>query len=411
LIRALNKPNRFEHFMRVDRIVNPEKVRWELPPSKSHMIRWLVLAARSKGLTDLHFEGSVGEDICSMGRCLEQMGVKIEKGDQRWRVTGAESGFSAPGTINCGNSGTVARMMMVVCAGFEFPTFIDGDQSLRSRSFSSLTSLLKGLGCVVDSSHLPLSITGPMKYRTSSLDQSNSSQPLTSMIIGSSDFPEELEIEITGIPVSSGYLDMTKEICMECGWLGSIKTDSAILGPWDVSTPKEVRIPTEHSLIPMSILFDRLHDVNSLFDYDLGLIDHRLQSAIDHFQDGHDGILDLSDVSDIMTPAAAIMALGEGGSIKGVRHSSNKESNRIETTVNLLEAFGIMASQTSDGLEVIGGQWPKRPVEVVKTVGDHRIAMTAIILASAVGAEIDDSNVTAVTDPNFLAMIWGKDSN
>ena len=386
-------------------MANPEEVRWTLPPSKSHMIRWLALAARSNGLTDLHFKGSVGEDIVSMANCLESMGVKIEKERDFWRVFGAVDGFSPPRVLNCGNSGTVARMMMVVCAGFDFPTRIDGDQSLRTRSFESLTSLLVELGCKVDSDHLPLSISGPIKFRSASLDQSNSSQPLTSMAIGSPDFPGEVEIEITGKPVSSGYLDMTKEICTECGWDGTISADKAIFAPWVVSTPKEVRVPVEHSLIPMSILFDRLHGVNSLVGDDLGVIDHRLQSAIDHFFEGDGGVLDLSEVSDIITPAAAIMALGKGGVIKGVKHSSNKESDRIATTVDLLGAFGIVASQTIDGLEVNGGQRPKAPSGLVRTFGDHRVAMTAIILASLVGAEIDDPSVTAVTDPDFVRML------
>ena len=114
-------------------MANPEQVRWKLPPSKSHMIRWLALAARSNGLTDLHFKGSVGEDVVSMANCLESMGVTIEKEEGFWRVFGAVDGFSPPEMLNCGNSGTVARMMMVVCAGFECPTHIDGDQSLRTR--------------------------------------------------------------------------------------------------------------------------------------------------------------------------------------------------------------------------------------------------------------------------------------
>ena len=42
---------------------------------------------------------------------------------------------------------------------------------------------------------------------------------------------------------------------------------------------------------------------------------------------------------------------------------------------------------------------------VVRTFGDHRVAMTAIILASLVGAEIDDPSVTAVTDPDFVRML------
>ncbi len=48
---------------------------WMLPPSKSHMIRWLALAAQAEGETVLSFGGEPGEDILSMAECLRQLGV------------------------------------------------------------------------------------------------------------------------------------------------------------------------------------------------------------------------------------------------------------------------------------------------------------------------------------------------
>jgi 5-enolpyruvylshikimate-3-phosphate synthase len=47
-----------------------DPIDWMLPPSKSHMIRWLVLAAQAEGETVLSFDGEPGEDILSMAECL-----------------------------------------------------------------------------------------------------------------------------------------------------------------------------------------------------------------------------------------------------------------------------------------------------------------------------------------------------
>ena len=39
---------------------------YKLPPSKSHMIRQLMLASKAIQVTEIRFEGTPGEDIISM---------------------------------------------------------------------------------------------------------------------------------------------------------------------------------------------------------------------------------------------------------------------------------------------------------------------------------------------------------
>jgi len=58
-----------------------------------------------------------------------------------------------------------------------------------------------------------------------------------------------------------------------------------------------------------------------------------------------------------------------------------------------------------DGVKLIGRDVPKRPERIVKTHMDHRLAMTAVILATYCGAEIDDVEIINVTHPEFMSMI------
>ena len=58
-------------------IASIEKVLWRLPPSKSHAIRWLALAAQSNQNITLNGMANAGQDIVSMRRCLGQMGVSV----------------------------------------------------------------------------------------------------------------------------------------------------------------------------------------------------------------------------------------------------------------------------------------------------------------------------------------------
>ena len=103
--------------------------------------------------------------------------------------------------------------------------------------------------------------------------------------------------------------------------------------------------------------------------------------------------IDLSEANDLITPLAAAMAIGGGGIIVGASHAQFKESNRITRTVEMLSQFSIDVEPTPDGLKINGGQRLIPPQSTVLTFGDHRMQMTAIILASKVGAEIKGDNM------------------
>ena len=102
---------------------------------------------------------------------------------------------------------------------------------------------------------------------------------------------------------------------------------------------------------------------------------------------------------------AAWMALGEGGIISDASHAALKESNRITKTVEMLSKFGISSIATNDGIKLEGGQIPRKPTDVVETYGDHRMQMTAIILASMCGGEIEGPNLHKVAWPSFIEQL------
>ncbi len=114
----------------------------------------------------------------------------------------------------------------------------------------------------------------------------------------------------------------------------------------------------------------------------------------------------MRDASDLVTPAAVWMALGEGGSITGIPHARGKESDRILRTVELLQSFGMNAEETIDGLVIPGGQTPNAPNEPVQTHMDHRLAMVAMILASKVGGDIIDAEICEVSHPGFIQQLF-----
>ena len=122
----------------------------EIPGDKSISHRALIFAALSTGKTKIS-NLLESEDIKSTINVLISLGISIKKYKNYWIVLGnGTSGFMQPnGALDCGNSGTTARLMLgavstnpIVC------TFI-GDKSLSKRSMSRVTNYLKKIGAEV----------------------------------------------------------------------------------------------------------------------------------------------------------------------------------------------------------------------------------------------------------------------
>ena len=382
---------------------DPERVRWFLPPSKSHMIRWIALASQSDSRTNLVFQGTPGRDIESMAECMEKMGVFIEREPQRWVIRGKVGGLDLPiSTLNCGNSATTANLVSAIAACMDGLVEIDGDQSLRKRDLSPMASTLRELGCEVSANHLPYTVSGPICKGHSNIDESISSQTLSGIILASPSFPGEVKVSLQGKAVSRWYRDLTFESSSLSGWTGCYE-DVVSLSPWVVGTPEIIEIPEESSLRPISLLFDRLHGTESL---DYGKFEGTPAGiSLEMATSETPGKVSLRDTSDVIAPLAALMAMGNGGEIVEAAHARGKESNRIVSTIRMLSSFGIEVEERTDGLCISGRQHPIEPSEEIDCEDDHRLAMTAAVLATKVGAKLSGHEICDVTHPGFLEMI------
>ena len=115
--------------------------------------------------------------------------------------------------------------------------------------------------------------------------------------------------------------------------------------------------------------------------------------------------VNLRDANDLITPICALLALGSGGKITGSSHAAHKESNRLEKTVELLANFGLNCDLTPDGIIVEGNQKLVQPSRIIRTYADHRLAMTAMALATKTGASIETPDLCQVSDYNFRTML------
>ena len=97
------------------------------------------------------------------------------------------------------------------------------------------------------------------------------------------------------------------------------------------------------------------------------------------------------------------MACAEGRSeVANAEELRVKESDRISTVVDNLQACGIEVEEFEDGYAVTGGTLTSAKVD---SFGDHRIAMSFIIAGLRCGMEVSDIDCINTSFPNFFTLL------
>jgi 3-phosphoshikimate 1-carboxyvinyltransferase len=111
---------------------------------------------------------------------------------------------------------------------------------------------------------------------------------------------------------------------------------------------------------------------------------------------------DLASCPDLAPVLGAMGALAQGATtLSGAPHLRHKESDRIAATVSLVRALGGEADALPDGFRVRGGL-PLRGA-TVPTMGDHRIAMAAGVLALSVkGVTVTGAEAVRKSYPSYF---------
>src|SRR5262245_54217409 len=144
------------------RFAGPLRGRVRPPGDKSISHRALILGALARGRTEV--EGLLeAEDVMCTATAARLFGATVEKTPEGlWMIEGA-GGFGQPGeTIDCGNSGTAARLLVGAAAGYKLSARFDGDQSLRKRPMNRVIAPLTQMGARFDTANhrLPLVMHG-----------------------------------------------------------------------------------------------------------------------------------------------------------------------------------------------------------------------------------------------------------
>jgi 3-phosphoshikimate 1-carboxyvinyltransferase len=410
------------------------------PGDKSVSHRALILGAMATGVTDI--EGLLeGDDILATARAIEAFGAVVERwGEGRWRVTG-QGGFRQPtGVIDCGNAGTGVRLLMGAAAGYPITTTFDGDASLRKRPMKRVTGPLAGMGARFDwqgaEDRLPVAVAGGAlsaidHVQTVASAQIKSAILLAGLNAGGVTTVTEAEPSRDHTERMLGAFGVEVGVAHSGGgWRVSLRggqplSGTAVAVPGD---PSSAAFPLAAGLVvpgsgvtvegvmlnPLRTgLFETWREMGA----DLTISNRRMAGGeeVGDITARHSALKGVivpperaASMIDEYPVLAAIAAFAEGATVmRGIGEMRVKESDRIALMAAGLTACGVRVEEEPEGFTVYGG--PVRGGATVTTHGDHRIAMSHLVLGLAAdeAVTVDEPGMIATSFPGFVELMRG----
>ncbi|HZW15939.1 MAG TPA: 3-phosphoshikimate 1-carboxyvinyltransferase [Brevundimonas sp.] len=410
------------------------------PGDKSISHRALILGAMATGTTDI--DGLLeGDDILATARAAEAFGAGVERlGEGRWRITG-HGGFRQPaGVIDCGNAGTGVRLLMGAAAGYPITVTFDGDASLRKRPMKRVTAPLADMGARFDwpgeEDRLPVTLTGGA-LKAIDYVQTVASAQIKSAILLAGLNADGVTTVTEPVPSRDHTERMLRAFGAEvgvrpapAGWRitltgGQPLTGTPVSVPGD---PSSAAFPLAAALIvPGSTVTVEAVMLNPLrtglfetwreMGADLAVTNRRMAGG----EEIGDVTARHSQLTGVVVPPAraasmideypilaATAAFAQGATVmRGIGEMRVKESDRIALMAAGLQACGVAVEEEPQGFTVTGG--PVRGGATVTTHGDHRIAMSHLVLglASAEPVAVDEPGMIATSFPGFVELMRG----
>ncbi len=398
----------------------------KVPGSKSLTQRALVIATLAKGRSTLR-NGLVSEDTRHLVEGLRALGAGISISGDEMVITGTEGHIQNPGrTISLGNNGTALRFLTTLVSLGKGTFVLDGDLRLRERPVGALLEALNKLGVTAVSrdgkGYPPVTIeTGGVSGGKVTLTDVESSQFVSSLLIGAPYAGGDVEIQLKGRMVSEPYIDMTLKVMEHFGVktvregenyfkvkCGRQYTGREYLIEGDASSASYFFLAA--ALCQRRIRVDNMNP-DSL-QGDIGFLDIMEASGCSVIRGdswievvgrplrGGELSLNMGKMPDMVPTLAVLSAFRPGRTvITHVSHLRFKESDRILSLVNELNRIGVRAEETEDGLIIEGGK--PRGAEI-ETYNDHRIAMSFAVAGLAIpGMRIRDKQCVDKSFPGF----------
>ncbi len=390
--------------------VQPAKIggETEILSSKSELHRLLIISALclDGNSTEIFFSGEPSQDVIATIDCLTAVGASIERKGSSFIVKPITTVPSDTVLICPNESGSTLRFILPVFSalGINYNVTVNG--RLGKRPLSPLYELMNANGVKMSENGVyPLSVQGVLKINDIQIDGSVSSQFITGLLMALPIMGGGT-LKVTGDYQSKSYVDITIGAMREFG-VNVIENNSVYEVKGKYSSKNKVYADGDWS--------------NSAFMLALGAIAGKVTVTgldIDSYQ-GDKAVIDIlkrfgakitiegnrvtaeksnliatdidaSNIPDLIPALSIVAAVAKGKTtVYNAERLRLKESDRIKSVVNMVNALGGNAIETADGLVIHG----KKSLNggVVDGFNDHRIVMSA-----AISAAVSNTPVTII---------------
>lgn len=373
----------------------------EVIPSKSAAHRLLICAALAQGETELACPQS-SQDIDATVECLEGLGALIHQSLRGFQITPVRRSVQGePCLLPCRESGSTLRFLLPVAGALGALASFPLKGRLGQRPMEPLVEQLAAHGCTIRQKPDLVTISGQLRPGHYVLPGDVSSQFISGLLLALPLLDGPSTLEVTGPVESVGYIQMTLRALAvfgvkphQDGWTFTIPAQGyrapaaaplQVEGDWSNAAPWLCMGALggtgiflsgldKHSLQGDREICDILSRMGARIHWDGDLLTVRPGPL--RCTD-----IDARNVPDLVPVLAAVAALAPGETrIVHAERLRLKESNRLQTTAQILNELGGDVTETFDGLLVRG-----RETFTGGTVDshlDHRIAMAAAVAST-----------------------------
>ena len=372
--------------------ITPQKLSGAVtPPASKSMAHRAVLAMALAGGAGTLTNLSDSQDIQATKRCVAAL--KSPCPDR-------ELPF-----LDCGESGSTLRFLIPIALAVSGGGVFTGHGRLMERPQQPYFDIFEEKGIFYEQKDGVLTVRGTLTPGVYRLPGNVSSQFVTGLLYALPLLPGNSSIEITTPLESSGYVDMTLDMLEKFGISVENQTYEVFHIPGNQTyQARDIAVESDWSQAGFWYAANFLDNQVAIqgLNTDSTQGDRVVASLYWKLAKPGDVDIDVSGCPDLLPPLAVMAAIRQGAArfINAARLRI-KESDRLATTVALLNALGGSAEDGPDSLTVHGA--PSFSGGTVDGANDHRIVMAAAIAATRSTAPVTILGAEAVNKsyPSF----------
>lgn len=401
-----------------------------VPGDKSISHRAVLMGAFANAPLTIQGLGDGQDNVASL-HLVERLGVRIEKTTGGVVLTRNHASSAELGIVDCGNSGTTARLGAGLVCSAGMGATLTGDASLSQRPMSRIVHPLRAMGATI---HCANDDRLPMTLLPSKLRGMEYVMPIASAQVKSALLLAGLGATGgTRIAETSPTRDHTERMLRALG--APIAQDGPFITveQWrGIDQPLALHVPGDLSSAMFLLVAGLRCHQGAVSVHGVGLNPTRT-GALDALRQSGATIVETVQDTSPAEPVGSLRALSsrltalhvtgdtmvraidefpilcvaasgaDGKSVfRDIDELRKKESDRVRSTMAMLHAFGVEAELDAEALCVHGPAALR--AATVDSHGDHRIAMAAAVLALEAPGESTILGVECVSTsfPTFV---------